>query len=670
MATCDLKIGSGALEVRLDQGGYLKAEAMSKTGVMERRRSGSSQYKSIAVSARTMQKLMKMFRVRDESAKVVLARDLSTALKSTRSKNKHLNVQLDMVELEEVMHKLKDIHAEVFEDEKVAARKAKSGPSIMPWRGFLNCLLLQKLPEFATGQVALRLFTIQKCLLGEDCPTNKTSAVIISAYEQVRKPTTYWQKTVLVVTAITTVVIALSFIATGISLDYSPDWAGWFFVDTSFAVLFMAEVFIKFICLGCREYFCGDEKYWNMFDAVLSTGAAGEIAYQVVIKGASTPSRIALTMRVIRLARVSFYMRLINTPLLQELSNIVQGFIIAVPSLFWVMLTLLVIVYVSALGMRGAVLTFAEGSVDPGTEPCGMGDSYDIFATDIPAVCGSISELYGKEYCGSVTGCMFTIFRCMIGDCTSSGGRSLPIIWGQGWGLAFIMFYSFCMVWVIFGMFNIITGIFVEATMNGLKEQETHRKYSQAYESNYMTEQLAKLVMSISEKVRKLRAGQESFSAVLKKSFSKNSFASTDSPTYDAEQEMYMTEEEFIQAIRSSDVRMILDDLDVSMEPRPGVFEAFTTEEDGTVSMSELVAGLMSFRGELQKVDVLTTKKVVDACHKQLAEMQIAQQHIVAQFPQMMEQIQDKISTNAQLTRSADPKRLVVAVPRRRVQKW
>ena len=27
------------------------------------------------------------------------------------------------------------------------------------------------------------------------------------------------------------------------------------------------------------------------------------------------------------------------------------------------------------------------------------------------------------------------------------------------------------------------------------------------------------------------------------------------------------------------------------------------------MSMSELVAGLMSFRGELQKVDVLTTKK-------------------------------------------------------------
>ena len=41
-----------------------------------------------------------------------------------------------------------------------------------------------------------------------------------------------------------------------------------------------------------------------------------------------------------------------------------------------------------------------------------------------------------------------------------------------------------------------------------------------------------------------------------------------------------------------------------SVQPSP------CAEDDGTVSMSELVAGLMSFRGELQKVDVLTTKKL------------------------------------------------------------
>ena len=35
--------------------------------------------------------------------------------------------------------------------------------------------------------------------------------------------------------------------------------------------------------------------------------------------------------------------------------------------------------------------------------------------------------------------------------------------------------------------FNIITAIFVQATMNGLRENEAHLRNAKAYESNYMT---------------------------------------------------------------------------------------------------------------------------------------------------------------------------------------
>ena len=40
---------------------------------------------------------------------------------------------------------------------------------------------------------------------------------------------------------------------------------------------------------------------------------------------------------------------------------------------------------------------------------------------------------------------------------------------------------------------------------NGLKENESHRRYAKAYESSYMTEQLAKLVMVLSSQVQKMR---------------------------------------------------------------------------------------------------------------------------------------------------------------------
>eukprot|EP00913_Durusdinium_trenchii_P032390 g30327.t1 len=193
-------------------------------------------------------------------------------------------------------------------------------------------------------------------------------------------------------------------------------------------------------------------------------------------------------------------------------------------------------------------------------------------------------------------------------------------MWSHGYGVQFDVFYAFSMVCVIFGMFNIITAIFVEATMNGLKDSETERKYAQAYESNYMTEQLGKIVLSITKHVQNLRKA-ETVQDRLKRSLSWGSNSSTDS----MDKEMFLTEEEFISAIRATDVRMLLDDLDVVLEPRPGVFEAFNSEEDGTVSMSELVSGLMSFRGELHKVDVLTTKKYMENMTKQLHDMHTTQ---------------------------------------------
>lgn len=49
----------------------------------------------------------------------------------------------------------------------------------------------------------------------------------------------------------------------------------------------------------------------------------------------------------------------------------------------------------------------------------------------VPQACstsGKLHLIYGEEYCGSVLRCMFSIFRCMIGDCTSAGWTHLVSI--------------------------------------------------------------------------------------------------------------------------------------------------------------------------------------------------------------------------------------------------
>ncbi|CAJ1401008.1 unnamed protein product [Effrenium voratum] len=661
LATATVAPGMRRQKVLFDFGGFLDAEvtvdgnhamghAASEDGSKE---APVNKAQKVNLKPNTTARLLKIFKVEDPAAKVVLPRDVYKALKLCRKKTTSFNVSLEVPELEEVLSEIKRIHEIVHKKEEESSKVARPS-AVISWSAFLDTLTLVHLSEFSTGQVSLRLFIVQKALLQDDLPTGRAALALVKAYEQVRKPTTHSQRGVLVIEAISTVAIFMSFITTGVSLDYAPNWDGWRWVDTGFALIFVTEVLFKIIILGPRSFCCKRDRIWNWFDLCLSLGAAAEIVWNLSMRSTSTPTRVALTLRVLRLARVSFYMKLIQTPMLQELANIVQGFLVAVPSLFWVLVTLSVVVYVSALAMRATVQRISGGGIE--TDTCGSGDSYDLNA-QLPSGCGDIHDLYGVEYCGSVLGCMFTIFRCMIGDCTTRGGRSLTLVWSQGYGVQFDVFYAFSMVCVIFGMFNIITAIFVEATMNGLKENANEKKYAQAYESNYMTEQLAKLVMMVSKTVQRARAGQDQSSM----GTIRRSLSFSDKSDSELDKELFLTEEEFITAIRTSEVRMLLDDLDVIVEPRPGVFEAFNQEEDGTVSMSELVSGLMSFRGELQKVDVLTTKKYMENLMKQVHDLQHTQGQIVTH-------IQERPATSPQNLPRHESRRLVVAVPRRR--KW
>lgn len=683
LACASVKLGSQRQKWAFDRGGFLDAEVLvngahsvpkivadgkdsdsdgdSKEDMHEIKR-----MRKIEIKHTTSQRLHKIFKVKDEVTKMVMARDLAKALKLSKTKGNAFQLNFEHHQLEELLYELQKIHGYVFDNEprlsKEAKRPSHSVATVLPWKSFLECLLLENLPIFSSGQTSLRLYIMQKALLGDDLPSMGASRALVQAYEQVRKPLTAANRIVMWITLVSTVFIFINFVCTGIALDYLPGWWGWKYVDSFFGFFFIVESFLKLVVVGWRAYFCGAEKWWNFFDSGISFVALAELVYNFITSGMQNgmPTRVALTLRVLRLARVSFYMKLINTPLLQELANIVQGFLVAVPSLFWVLVTLSVVVYVSALAMRATVRNISGKYDGPGV--CGSGDLLD-FNTTLPTGCGGIHDVYGQEYCGTVLGCMFTIFRCMIGDCTTAGGRSLTLIWSQGYGVQFDVFYSFSMVVVIFGMFNIITAIFVEATMNGLKETDAARKYAQAYESNYMTEQLGKLVMSISKHVSNMRKAE----GVVAK-FSKSlSWTSKDSDS-SLNKEMFLTEEEFIGAIRNTDVRMLLDDLDVVLEPRPGVFEAFNTQEDGTVSMSELVAGLLSFRGELQKVDVLTTKKYMENMTKGLHDVHVLQSQMMArivQIEQQPKQPQMPVDRPPETSR-----RMVVAVPRRRVPKW
>eukprot|EP00913_Durusdinium_trenchii_P032389 g30326.t1 len=196
---------------------------------------------------------------------MVVPKDLQKALKSSKKNSNTFSSQMDWNHLEELIHELKRIHGRlgrisvhtqtltrpmglpiVFEGMKGSkdskpSKKQPSSAAVIAWKSFMDCLLLENLPNWASGQVSLRLFILQKALLGDELPSIQASRALVRAYEQVKTPVTASHRIVLWITLVSTIFIFLSFILVGVALDYAPNWFGWKWVDSFFGVFFILE---------------------------------------------------------------------------------------------------------------------------------------------------------------------------------------------------------------------------------------------------------------------------------------------------------------------------------------------------------------------------------------------------------------------------------------------
>merc|ERR1740138_909565 len=85
----------------------------------------------------------------------------------------------------------------------------------------------------------------------------------------------------------------------------------------------------------------------------------------------------------------------------------------------------------------------------------------------------------------------------MIGDCTSRGGQSLPAHFSKAYPVRFPLAYIVVMIFLVFGLFNIITSVFVESTMKGLAAQDAFVRRQLKYKGKHVKRKLHQLVERI-----------------------------------------------------------------------------------------------------------------------------------------------------------------------------
>lgn len=248
----------------------------------------------------------------------------------------------------------------------------------------------------------------------------------------------------------------------------------------------------------------------------------------------------------------------------------VQGMLSGSLTLFWAVLILLLTVYTVALVCR-SIFGFQE-----------------------------TSDVVG-QYFDSVPRSMYTVFRCSFGDCSSAGGTPLPEHIITDYGAVHSGLYCVFTFMITIGLFNIISAIFVDATVNSAAEVAQNKFNLRLDDENLWAVNVTKIIQHL------LLANHEFHGIELDRlSTILDTVATVELPRETLEQVVLV----------SPEVNEALDQLDIDFNDHKRLADVMDPDHSGTVTVFEVMCGLQQLRGQPRRSDVI----IVDLMVRSLQE--------------------------------------------------
>lgn len=253
-----------------------------------------------------------------------------------------------------------------------------------------------------------------------------------------------WQFDLAIIVAIIANAIVIGIATNQLEVgDDTGDEGAWAVVEHCFVALFLVEMILKLVAQQCNFWKDG----WNCFDAVLvCTSVLDMWILTPIIE--DTSFLIALPiLRALRVARVARLARI--AAFFKELHLLWGALLNSLRSLFWLLILMLTVMYISAVML---------------TRLIGKNGVYD----DDPALRADIELWFG-----SVSGSMYTLFQIMTLESWSMGIvrpvlAKQPLMW---------LFFIPYIIGTTLMILNLITGAVVDKTLgaSALKGEEKRR---------------------------------------------------------------------------------------------------------------------------------------------------------------------------------------------------
>lgn len=231
----------------------------------------------------------------------------------------------------------------------------------------------------------------------------------------------------------------------------------------------------------------------------------------------------------------------------------------------------------------------------------------------VGSTANAIPEIVEDRLFQTVPQSILTCFRCLMGDCSTSGGRPIVKILADRYGLYFALAYFGGMMFIVFGLFNLIVAIYIENTLNAAKQEGDKNKAQRQHESvriARLTRQLLKKFVAIQRLWGESTSGE---AKEIKKIIGTSTFTDIGGLSLPVSKEM------FLCLIQDASVQKLMDDMDIPSD-RASLFDVLDADGSGGLEIVELITGLLRVRGDSKKSDIVGTLLAVRVVQEMLRD--------------------------------------------------
>jgi len=427
-------------------------------------------------------------------------------------------------------------------------------------------------------------------------------------------------------------VVAVLILVNGIMIGFQTDrafesWSGWPYIETVFAVLLVLECMVRFKLSGAKQFFCGPDFHWNLFDMFLVITAVTDVVFQLAFPEQEADMAGASLLRFCRLIRLVRVVKVFRLNYMKELRLMVKGLVGGIRTLLLSFALLFAVLYVIS---GFATMTLGR---DDRTEELGLQTHFE----NIPKS-------------------MFTAFRCFSGECFADSGVPIASVLSTNLGWGFVLCYVLSYMLVSMGIFNVILAVYVDITMRAAKETEISTAEQYARESIRIARTTRELLKKFAEAHRVFYDRErEDGDRSMMKSLALSASHFLDDANID---DIAITKELFLLVIQDQHVQQLMNDLDLPAD-RANLFEVIDADASGTLHVTELVQGLLKIRGDLTKSDTVAVLLTAKSVHNMVAELRAEQQNFRGMLLELFatqEALRKSLKGGYKSTKGANPK--------------